>query len=256
MRIARWRALVLSAPALLFAASACLSTGVCRGCQDIVTTVPFQAGETYTYQLLQDDKPKGDFELDAVADGSGRLVLKQLSNDGQGNSDNSQVTVDAATLKPISGQREVTDSSQRTLLETSYDAIDKSKCGSGIVVNVKQSVFKPPADATPSSVRSNPRCAPEFGYDNDTSLFIWRTIKLEKGYTVTYRTVLTNRQTDQIVTLTVKDQTQVTTPAGTFDAWYVEITADESTQQAWVATTPDRRILRYQNANLTFLLAK
>jgi len=256
MRIARWRALLLSAPVLLFAASACFSSSVCRDCQDIVTTVPFQAGETNRYQLLQNDKPKGTFELATVAGGSGRLMLKQLSSDGQGNSDNSQVTVDAATLKPVSGQREVTDSSQRTLLETSYDAIDKGKCGSGIVVNVKQSVFKPPTDATPASVRSNPKCVPDFAYDNDTSLFIWRTITFEKGYTVTYRTVLTNRQQDQIVTLTVKDQTQVTTPAGTFDAWYVEITADESTQQAWIASTPDRRILRYNNANLTFLLEK
>jgi hypothetical protein len=161
----------------------------------------------------------------------------------------------SADNQPIpSGTRDVIDSSQRTLLESTYASVDTGKCGSGIQVTVKKKVFNPPTDATPDSQRSVPKCFPEHAYDNDTSLFIWRTIKFEKGYTVTYRSWLTNQQGDQIVTLTVQDQEKVTTPAGEFDSWYVTIEADQTTQQAWFATTSDHRILRYNNENVTFLL--
>ena len=74
----------------------------------------------HTYQLQQNGKDKADFKTTVTADG-GNLVLKQISTDDKGNSDTTAVTVDAATLKPKSGSRDVIDSSQRTLLESSYD---------------------------------------------------------------------------------------------------------------------------------------
>ncbi|HYM16827.1 MAG TPA: hypothetical protein VEZ14_14845 [Dehalococcoidia bacterium] len=251
MRIARRAALLLLGLPLLFAA--CNSSDSCPGCKDIVASVPFAAGESHTYQLQQNGADKGTFQMTVFQDGA-NLVLKQLSSDSQGNSDTSAVTVDPTTLKPISGTRDVIDKSQRTLLESAYAAIDKSKCATGMQVTVTKSVFKPPSAAKPDSKRSVPACLPAFAYDNDTSLFVWRAIKFEKGYTVTYRTWLTNQQADQIVTLTVSGQDKVPTPAGTFDAWYVTIGADQATQQAWFATTSDHRLLRYNNANVTFLL--
>lgn len=253
MSSVRRAALLLLAPPLIFVASACYGSDSCSGCADIVAGVPFTAGEVHTYQLQQNGKDKADFKTTVTADGD-NLVLKQISTDDQGNSDTTAVTVDATTLKPKSGTRDVIDSSQRTLLESSYEAISSDKCDTGTQITVKKSVFQPPTDATPDSQRSVPKCFPEHAYDNDTSLFIWRTIKFEKGYTVTYRSWLTNQQGDQIVTLTVQDQEKVTTPAGEFDSWYVTIEADQTTQQAWFATTSDHRILRYNNENVTFLL--
>jgi hypothetical protein len=253
MRLARRAALLLLAPPLLLVASACFGSDSCSGCKDIVSGVPFSAGEVHDYQLQQNGKDKADFKVSVTADGK-NLVLKQISTDDQGNSDTTAVTVDSTTLKPISGTRDVIDSSQRTLLESSYEAIGTDKCDTGTQITVKKSVFSPPKDATPDSQRSIPKCFPEHAYDNDTSLFIWRAIKFEKGYTVTYRSWLTNQQADQIVTLTVQDQEKVTTPAGEFDSWYVTIEADQTTQQAWFATTSDHRILRYNNENVTFLL--
>lgn len=253
MRLARRAALLLIAVPLLALASGCADSDRCPDCTDIVVGVPFSSGESLNYQLQQNGKDKADFQTTVSRDGD-RLVLQQISKDDQGNSDTTSVMVDAATLKPVSGSRDVIDSEQRTLLESTYASVEKDKCDTGIQVTVKKSVFQPPDDATPDSERSVPKCLPEFAYDNDTSLFVWRAITFEEGYTVTYRTWLTNQQEDQLVTLTVKGQQRVTTPAGDFDSWYVEIAADETTQQAWIATTDDHRILRYNNGNVTFLL--
>lgn len=252
MMVPRRLALVLVAPVLVLAGSACTAGDACPKCQDVVTGVPWQPAEKHTYQLKQDGTDKGETQLAVEKDGA-NFVLRQLSHDEKGNSDNSSVTVDAAALKPVSGTREIIDASQRTVLTTAYESGAKA-CDSGLVVQIKQQVYKPPSAEKPDSSRSSPLCLKEHSYDNDASLFLWRTVKFEKGYTVTYRTVLTGRRATQIVTVNVKDQERVTTPAGDFDAWFVEITAAQSTQRAWFATSSDHRLLRYDNDNLTFLL--
>jgi hypothetical protein len=247
----RFALLTLLAP-MLFAAALCSSGNPCSRCVDIVSTVPFSGAESHTYKLQRDDKEIGKTVLSIEPSGS-TFVLKQESSDDSGNADTSSVTVDQATLKPVSGHREVVDSGQRRVLDTAYEAIDKD-CSSKLVVKLKQEVFKPAAAEKPDSTRSNPLCVPQHAYDNDTSLFLWRAIKFEKGYVASYQTVLTNRRTTQVIDLLVKDQQRVSTPAGDFDAWLVEITAERTTQQAWYATTPDHRLLKYNNDGLIFLL--
>jgi hypothetical protein len=254
MRLRRRLALPLLAAPLLFTAALCSSGSDCKRCIDVVTTVPFSAGESHSYTLQRDNKDIGTTVLSVDA-ADGQLVLKEASSDDKGNSDVSTVTVDPATLKPISGHREVTDSHQRRVLESSYEATDKD-CSSKIVVQLQQQNFKPPDADKADSTRSNPLCVPEHAYDNDSSLFLWRTIKFEKGYEASYKTVLTNRRTTQIIDLLVKDQVHISTPAGDFDAWLVNITAEASTQQAWYATTPDHRLLEYNNDGLIFLLTQ
>jgi hypothetical protein len=93
---------------------------------------------------------------------------------------------------------------------------------------------------------------PDHSYDNNSALFLWRTINFEKGYTVLYRTVLADRRDTQTLTLRVGDQGKLTTSAGEVDAWMVDIEAGTGTQRAWFATSPDHRILRYDNGGLVF----
>ena len=154
----------------------------------------------------------------------------------------------------MSSRREVIDKDTRSLAEASYEDVDKD-CSSKRIVHVKQSVFKPATDDNPDSTRSSPLCVPAHSYDNDSSLFIWRTIKFEKGYTASYNTIIADRRLKQGVTLFVRDQTQIDTRDGKTDAWLVDIKADANTQQAWFATTPDHKLLRYNNGTLEFVLA-
>ena len=237
------------APLLL--AAACKSDDACPTCTDIVTTIPWSAPESHTYRLKDGDKDRGQAVLSVKQDGD-RLVFTQSFTDDKNNSDESSVTVDGATLKPQSSTRTVIDSELRKLAETSYEDVETGKCSSGRIANIKQSTFKPPSAEKADSTRSSPLCVPDHSYDNDTSLFIWRTIKFEKGYIVSYRTVLANRRSTQMVTLNVREQVKVETSAGEVDAWVVDIQADTRTQRAWFAATPDHRLLRYNNDSLVF----
>ncbi len=245
----RFAALVVALMTLL-AAAACAGNDINPKTQDIVSNVPWTAPESYRYLLKEDGKDRGQAILSITKDGD-RLVMKQAFKDDEGNTDGSTVTVDAATLKPLNGRREVTDAKLRSLVESTYEP-DKH-CSSGTVVRIKLSSFKPPSEQTPSSTRRNPDCVRVHAYDNDTSLWIWRTIRFEKGYSASYNTVITKNRAQQGVTVTVRDRETVDIPAGKFEAWRVDIRADRNTQRAWFATTPDRRLLQYRNGTLLFV---
>jgi hypothetical protein len=234
------------------AATACASTTSGPQRSDIVTQIPWTAPETHTYELRENNKPKATTTLSIAKDGDA-FVLTQRTTDDAGNSDEAVTKVDAATLKPISAVHTVIDKDQKRVSDASYEDVEKD-CSSKRVVKIKQSTYKPSDAAEPDSTRSNPLCVPEHAYDNDSSLFIWRTLKFEKGYTVTYTTVFSNRRDTQTVTLKVGDKTTMKTPAGDIESWVVDLSADQVTQRAWFATTQDHKLVAYQNESFFFRL--
>ena len=237
------------------AAVSCNRNNACNNCQDIVTGIPWTTPESHTYQLRDGSDDKGRAVLSIEQQGD-RLSLTQAFSDDKGNSDESNVLVDPQTLKPASATRTIIDSDVRNVVESSYEAVDSGQCSAGTIVRIKQSTYKPPNATEPDSQRSNPLCVPLHAYDNDTSLFVWRTMKFEKGYVVTYKTVLANRRDTQVVTLEVRDKVEIDVPAGHYEAWLVFIEADRRTQQAWFATTPDHLLVKYHNQSLDFLLTE
>ncbi len=96
---------------------------------------------------------------------------------------------------------------------------------------------------------------PEHAYDNDTSLFIWRTVAFEKNYLANYKTVLTGTRRTQTVRIEVISSTS-DTPVGEIDSWLVQISADGKNQRAWFAASDDHRMLAYQNEGFTFQLVE
>lgn len=244
--------LVAASFMLVAVASACTSKNTCPDCADIVSSIPWSGSETRTYDLTQDNKPAGTTTLSISKEGD-QFVLEQRSEDDQGNSDDARATVDGTTLKPVSSVRTIVDKEQRRVAESTYSDVATSKCGAGRIVNVKQTNYSPPGDTTPDSTRANPLCVPEHAYENDTSLFVWRTITFEKGYTVTYQTVIADRRDTQILTIRVNDKVQ-RTPRKDEEAWQVDILAQGQSQRAWFATTPDHTLLAYQNGNFLFTL--
>lgn len=238
---------------LALAASACANSTSVKT-EDIVSKIPWSAPESHTYELKVNNDTKGQSTISIANDGDA-VVLTQHAEDDQGNTDESVVRADPMTLKPISDVHTVTDSTEKRVAEASYEGTDQD-CSAKRVVRIKQSTYMPPDEANPDSTRSNPLCVPEHAYDNDSSLFIWRTIKFEKDYTVTYTTVFSNRRDTQNVTLRVAKQEKLQTPAGEFDTWRVELTADQVSQTAWFATTDDHKLIGYQNESFFFRLVK
>ena len=68
--------------------------------------------------------------------------------------------------------------------------------------------------------------------------------------------MITNRRTRQEVTLKVRGKETVRVPAGEFTAWRLEIEAEDAKQTAWIADTPARTLVRYDNDNGLSLRAR
>jgi len=249
-RALTWLAAALAALAAL-AAGCSTSSGIKTS--DIVDRVPWTAPETRRYELRIDNDPAGETTLSIRRDGD-TFVLSQLSADDTGNSDGSITTVDAATLKPRANEHTVIDKDQKRVALARYDDVSTDECASGRIARIEQQVYDPPDEQTPDSTRGGPLCVPEHAYDNDSSLFIWRTIKFEQGYEVSYTSVISNRREKRTITLRVNRIEQVQTPAGEFDAWRVDIIADNVHQTAWFSTDDDRHLVAYQNQSFYFRL--
>jgi hypothetical protein len=250
----------------LLAASALAFTLACDNLeepetQDIVSTIPWGDNETLTYRLYEDDELIGSTTLTVERDGE-TYILTQRSTDPDGNIDEASVVVDDETLKPFTGTRNIVDSERREVAASCYeyvgghecgDDVDATQCDDEAVVRIEERVYKPPDESTPDVPRRAPLCIPPHAYDNDTSLFIWRTIPFAEDYLANYKTVLTGTRRTQTVRIEVISRT-TDTPLGERDAWLVQISADGKNQRAWFDAESPHEILAYQNEGFTFEL--
>ncbi|HEY8173693.1 MAG TPA: DUF3108 domain-containing protein [Dehalococcoidia bacterium] len=235
----------------LLVAAGCDSDGAGPTRASIVEDIPWTAPQAYRYVLKDEDQKEQGRGTIAVRSDGDNFVFRQQFSDADGNSDEALLAVHADTLLPIAGRRTIIDSGddRRSVVDTQYEQLSDGSNG----VCIRQTVFKPPTKEEPDSTRSNPLKVPPNAYDNDSSLFLWRTIKFEQGYSVTYTAVIANRREKRPVTLRVRKQERVATPAGEFDAWLVGIEAEGMVQEAWFATTPDHKLLVYDNNDVVFL---
>jgi hypothetical protein len=262
------RTKITGAAALLAALSPLLFVGACSQLEapetrDIVEDIPFAPGDELTYTLKDGDDIIGTTVLSVGEGEDGTLVLTQRSSDDQGNVDEASVDVEPDSLKPIRGTRSIVDDIQRNVAESCYqiegedrcddEDLDASECDAGIVVGIEEQVFEPPDESTPSIPRRAPLCVPEHAYDNDTSLFIWRTIAFEEGYLANYKAVLTGTRRIETVRIEVVGRT-TNTPVGERDAWIVSLAADGKQQRAWFSADDEHVMLAYQNEGFTFEL--
>lgn len=134
--------------------------------------------------------------------------------------------VDSETLKPISARREIIATDDDVIIETTYTETEAS---------IKQ------------GDRQSGLSVPEHSYDNDTSLFLWRTLPFETGWEGSYITIITNRRSRQKVNLFVVRRESIQLASGEFTAWKVEIKTSNATQTAWYSDSPRRELLRYDN---------
>jgi len=246
------RRLALAASILLTIAggAACGDDGL-DPANEIVVDIPWTAPESYEYVLIDDDgEEQGSGSL-SVVEQDGRFAIIQDFGDTEGNSDRSVLMVDAETLEPFVSSREIVDAEddRRVLLDTEYGELSDGSYG----VRIRERNFDPSSEQDPDSERCNPLKLPENAYDNDSSLFLWRTITFEEDHDVVYTASIPNRRLRRNVTLSIIRQERVETPAGPFDAWYMAILAEGQSHEAWFATTDDHKLLKYDNDNVIFL---
>jgi hypothetical protein len=221
------RLLALLLPIALAFAAAC-SSGSGQPTSDVAGAIPWPASENLTYSV----KDRRGAELGKIVlavDATGSNTRLSQRFEGQNTRDSTTVVVDSRTLKPASSVREIDTPRDDERIEVTYTP-DGALIKQG---DEKQSGLS----------------IPEHAYDNDSSLFLWRTLKFEPGYSASYVSVITNHRTRQTVRLNVLGKETIRVPAGSFEAWKLEIKAKGVSQLAWYADTPARPLVRYDNDN-------
>ncbi|HXH20767.1 MAG TPA: DUF3108 domain-containing protein [Dehalococcoidia bacterium] len=213
----------LGLPLILTLAAAC-GGGEDAPTMDIVGSIPWGQTESLDYVLKERGREVATGTLSLTVEGSQTRLLQRYTSGA--NSDEITVVVDSKTLKPLSSTRVIQGPEDRETLTVSY-----TEQGALIRQGERQSGLS----------------VPEHAYDNDSSLFLWRTIDFREGYEARYVTIITNRRSRQTVELRVRGKEQVTVPAGTFTAWRLEIKGANAEQVAWYADTPTRPLVKYDN---------
>ncbi len=198
--------------------------------QDVVASIPWEAPEDLRYRLVDDKGAEVATGVHTIEADGDNYVLGTRYESPNGNTDTTTVVVNAETLKPVSSLRLIENDNpdDEDRIEVQY-AADSATITTG--------------DGDKQSGLS----IDEHSYDNDTSLFLWRTIAFAENYESSYITVITNRRTDQQVILRVPSKETISVPAGEFTAWRLEIITSNARQVAWYADTPERPLVRYDN---------
>jgi hypothetical protein len=206
--------------------------------EEIVSGIPWQAAEEANYRLMDGDKVLGSGVL-RIESAQGQITLTQefKSEDFR---DAVVAVVDARTLQASSVRRVIEGPEGPRSWEVGYQD------------STAQVVQRAEGDERRDEVS-----VPAHSYDSWTDLFLWRTIDFHDGYEATYSDVLSATLAEpQVIsqTLEVTGRETVEVPAGTFQAWRLEVRSSGGKQKAWFANDEARTLVRYDNGKEVFEL--
>jgi hypothetical protein len=231
-------------------ALALLATLVLAACTDdgsltsaaIVGEIPWRGEETARYRVLDSDgDPVGTLELSIEDEAAGAWRITQFFDfPERGFINEAQVVVDGSTLQPESStfRIEGPDGNLQCEAEYSTGSVSMHRIGE-------------------DGERDDTLTIPNIAYDSWSSIVVWRTIDFAQGYQEDYTSILacTISRPDRIgVSLKINEREEVTVPAGTFDAWHLEIGSGGETQHAWYTTDDSHTLLKYDNGESVFEL--
>ena len=209
-----------------------------------VARIPFACGESSRYALREiDGTPVAEADFEVRCEG-GALLLEQsfrpgAAGDGTAGHDRSRVVVDAATLLPIESVRRAAREGEESSWHAAY---------AGDPVEV---VFREEAGGERSERELRLR---EDAYDNESALWLWRTLDLSEGYDARYVSVSAVTQRQITVRLTVARTERIEVPAGAFDVWRLQVRSGRATRVAWVAVDPPHQLVQWDNGSEIFRL--
>ncbi len=253
--VPRGRLLLSSMLALATLLAACSAAAPSAQTIDIASNIAFEDDESFVYSLTNDIGDvigSGVFETTRV-DG-GRLLLRQFyleADTPEGlvpTSDVVIVEVDAATLRPLSGSRDiVTRGSDGTIEEETYRwTYEEDDEG---VVRVSSTLTR--GDREPERGSFEVR---DHYYDNESSLWLWRTLAFVEEYDEFYVSVNPIEVTQQTVNLRVPMRQTIEVPAGSFDTWRILLRNGRSVRTAWINADAPYQVVQWDNGVVIFRL--
>lgn len=244
---------VLLAPFVATIVIAC-GGGDAIGTSDIVTHVPFIPGERAVYAL---DGRDGDI----VAIGTlttrrvgENLVLEQdyraigQLQDLEPATDLVKIMVDDATLKPKSGSRLITpreSGDDTTENEYRWEYV-RQGTDDGIILK----------DLQENGARESDLRIRSHHYDNESSLWLWRTLNFTDGYEAHYVSVNHIDGSQQTVTVKVVRRETIHVPAGGFDTWRLLTRTGRASRVVWISVNSPHHVVQWDNGFLVFRLVE
>lgn len=209
----------------------------------VVDTIPFIDGESLTYELRNDDGVVGYGTLSVASEGD-HFVLSQdyeeaaVPEGEKPTADHATVSVDQTSLRPLSVDRVVERRKKADEYHGQY-------APDGTVVTV----------TTSDDSKERELEVPTPSYENESSLWLWRTLPLAEDYTSRYVSVNTIERKSQTVELQVTGQQRITVPAGTYETWRLQVRNGRATRVAWINIEAPHEIVQWDNGDTVFLLA-
>lgn len=201
--------------------------------REIVSVIPWDPPQEWSYAISQDDDEIGTGRL-SVREVTGELVFTQeFDFPDRDITDDAVVRTDAIDLFPVSTSRTVDGEEGVRTCTAEYSSPDVSV-----------------HDESEEGERDDVLEYPLPAYDSWMDIFLWATIDFSVGYETPYVDVLVCKlaKPDLLGTrLKVVEQEEITVPAGTFEAWHLEIKSGGETQHAWYTADEARTLVRYDN---------
>ena len=206
----------------------------------IVTEIPWPDHEFSSYAIQDSDGNEiGIVGLTIAREIGNAYILKQFYGfKHQVGSLLTLATVRADNLKPVSGILTLSDVSPAPVIEYSFD----------------NSILTIKARDTEGNVKHHTIDIPEDAYDDNELLFLLRTIPFKIGYTTSFTNVIAAATQKHVVTITVVSEEQVQVPAGSFDAYKIELSIAGDKKYLWYSKDELHYLLKLDDGSNLFLL--
>jgi hypothetical protein len=253
------RVLALLGAALVLGGCAQTAAG---GTSDVATApFPFEDGEAYTYGLFDGQGQligRGLLVTQWKPDRSDRIVLTQnysmVAPQPRVVVDQIHLEVDAETLKPVEGSRVIVPRAGETphpedrgrSVTWQYLAGEEPRME---VREVDSSEENPNLNADEHEIRLR-----EHYYDNESSLWLWRTLAFAEEYDERYVSVNPVELSQTTVNVRIPMRQTVEVPAGTFETWRILVRTGRAVRTAWINVEPPHQVVQWDNGEVIFRL--
>lgn len=249
------------APALLVTALAtasllvagCASAGPSAETAAVFEAAPFVDGEALQYQVLVAEGEVAGHGTLSVAVEDGRLALHQSYSEADPpagvtpTSDETTVWVDPSTFVPTGGERVIVrrDGDGEVTTERFEWTYGEQ--------NDAPRLFQSSDDGDGEPRERELRLREDF-YDNESSLWLWRSIDLAADIDAYYVSVNAIEVSQQTVNVRVPQTETVTVPAGEFEAYRLLFRNGRAVRTAWIEVAAPHRVLRWDNGDVVLEL--
>ena len=236
----------------LAVAVSCAGGSPAVGTSDIVAQIPFADGERLVYALYDNAGEvvaRGTLTTRREGDG---LTLEQAYEEVgtpegvEPTSDTITVAVYPGTMKPLSGFRLV-------MRRDRDGAVSAEEHEWRYVPGEERDVVVATRRRDDETEQWELRLR-EHHYDNESSLWLWRTIELAEDYEARYVSVNHFERSQQTVSLRVVDRQTIEVPAGEFDTWRLQLRSGRATRVAWINVEAPHQVVQWDNGSVVFRL--